>query len=61
MWWWKFPGNEKEPYQEDLIAYEKWISMRHDRERMNRDKAAQKARAQQSREGKTSTTYQIPD
>ena len=59
MWWWEF--DKEEPLQEDLIVYEKFLEFRADRERMTRDKAAQKQRAEQRRAGKSGTKYNIPD
>ena len=58
MWWWQF--NKEEPLQEDIVVYERFMEYRRDRERMNRDKAAQKERAKQKGSG-SSVTYKIPD
>jgi hypothetical protein len=59
MWWWNF--DKKEPLQEDLMTYEKFEELREDRERMNRDKEAQKAKRKQLGAGGSSATYKIPD
>lgn len=59
MWWWQF--NKEEPLQEDLVVYERFLEFRRDRERMNRDKEAQKARAKQKGAGNSSISYKIPD
>ena len=62
MWWWEFNGEE--PLQEDIAVYEKFLEFRADRERMDRDKAEQKARSQKGKLGNKQgggTKYNIPD
>jgi len=62
MWWWQF--DKEEPLQEDIVVYERFIELRRDRERMNRDKAAQKEKARlggAKGPGSSSITYKIPD
>lgn len=59
MWWWQF--NKEEPLQEDIAVYARFMEFRSDRQRMNRDKAEQKARAKERGSGKSNVTYNIPD
>ena len=58
MWWWQF--DREEPLQEDLVIYEKFIEIQQDRDRMNKDKAAQKERAKKGTSARHAT-YNIPD
>lgn len=59
MWWWQF--NKEEPLQEDMMTYERFEEFREDRERMNKEKEAQRARLKKRGAGGSSTTYNIPD
>lgn len=56
MWWWEF--NKEEPLQEDLVVYEQFEDFRSDRERMDREKEAQKSKM---KSGSRGTKYIIPD
>jgi hypothetical protein len=57
MWWWQF--NKEEPFQEDLVVYEKFVEMRSERRRMNEEKQKQKEERQSGLV--RGTKYRIPD
>ena len=57
MWWWEF--DKEEPLQEDIIAYERFIEMRKERQRMNEEKQRQKETRKSGLH--RGTKYNIPD
>jgi hypothetical protein len=60
MWWWQF--NKTEPLQEDLVVYEKFMEIKEDRQRMNREKEHQKASLKSGKSKSISgKQYTIPD